>query len=150
MKTLVLGVGNPLLKDDGIGIHVVRELEKEVDGADFKEASVSGLELVEMLRGYERAIIVDAVKTRDGVPGKIYKLTPNDIPTMHGISPHDVDFRTAIEFGEKFIGEMPERIEIYGIEVENVTEFGEGLSRDLKKSLPAIIKEIKHSIEDGS
>ena len=101
MKTLILGVGNPILSDDGVGIHVVRKLQKEVNDVDFDEASVSGLELVEMFKGYERVIIVDAIKTKDGVPGRIYKLTPDDIPTLHGITPHDVDFKTAIELMAK-------------------------------------------------
>ena len=150
MKTLVLGVGNPILKDDGVGIHVVRELRKHLKGVDFREVSVSGLELVELFRGYDRVIIIDAIKTREGSPGEIYKLTADEIPTLHGISPHDADFRTAIEFGRKFIGGMPDKIDIYGIEVDNVTVFGEELSPDVEESIPAVIKKIKRDIENGS
>ena len=150
MKTLVLGVGNPILKDDGVGIHVVRELKKHLGGVDFEEVSVSGLELVELFKGYDRVIIVDAIKTKDGNPGKIYRLTPDEIPTLHGISPHDADFRTALEFGREFIGGMPEKIDIYGIEVDNVTEFGEDLTPNVKNSIPLIIEKIKKDIENGS
>jgi len=150
MKILILGIGNPILKDDGVGIHIVRELKKEVKDVDFEEASVSGLELVELLRGYGWVIIVDAIKTENGKPGRIYRLTPDEIPTMHGISPHDVDFITALEFGEKFIGRMPKKIDIYGIEVDNATEFGEDLTPEVAKSVPLVIKKIKKELQNGS
>ena len=149
-KTLVLGVGNPILGDDGLGIHAVRELSKALPGcADYEEASVSGLELVEMFRGYEKVIVIDAVKTRDGMPGKIYELGGKDIPTLHGLSAHDVDFRTAMEYGERFMGAMPE-VDIYGIEAENVTEFCETLSPKVRESLRIVIEKIKEKIKDGS
>ena len=148
-KTLVLGVGNPILGDDGVGIHAVRELRKEIDCADFEEASVSGLELVEMFRGYEKVIIVDAVKTKDGTPGKIYELKQEDIPTLHGASPHDVDFATALEYGKKFIGKMPE-IKIYGIEAGNITDFKESLTPPVEKSLHIVVEKIKNELKDGS
>lgn len=156
MRTLVLGVGNPILRDDGVGIHVVRELKKKLhlkkqsnspeNCIDFEEVSVSGLELVELFRGYDRVIIVDAIKTKEGEVGRIYKLTPDEIPTMHGLSPHDADFKTAIEFGEKFIGGMPKKIDIYAIEVDNVTEFGEELSIDVRNSIPDIVEKIKKDL----
>ncbi len=148
-KTLVLGVGNPILGDDGVGIHAVRELRKDAGCADFEEAPVSSLELVEMFLGYEKVIIVDAVKTREGVPGKIYELCGEDMPTLHGLSPHDVDFHTALEYGKKFMGQMP-KITIYGIEAANVTDFGETLSPKVEESLRLVIEKIKKEIKDGS
>ena len=152
MKTLVLGVGNPILRDDGVGIHVVRELKRHLHlkDVDFEEAGTSSIELVEIFKGYERVIIIDAIMTKNGIPGRIYKLTPDDLPTLHGISPHNIDFRTAIEFGKHFIGKMPERIDIYAVEVCNVTEFGEYLSSDVRRCIPTIIKKIKKDIENGN
>jgi hydrogenase maturation protease len=147
-RTLVMGVGNPILRDDGVGIHAVRELKKTITGVDFLEESLSGLELIEQFRGYERVVIIDAVKTQGGVPGEMYHLTPEDMPTLHGLSPHDADFRTAIEYGKKFMGVMP-AIEIYGIEVENVTEYGETLTSEVERSLPGLIEKIKDKLKDG-
>jgi hydrogenase maturation protease len=149
-RTLVLGVGNYILGDDGIGIHAVRELSKQTDLADYEEAPVSSLELVEMFRGYEKVIIVDAIMTRDGIPGKIYELCGEDIPTLHGLSAHDVDFRTALEYGTRFMGKMPE-IKIYGIEAENVTDFCETLTPVVEESLRIVIDKIKSELkENGS
>jgi len=147
-KTLIMGVGNPILKDDGVGIHAVRELRKTVSGVDYLEESLSGLELIEQFRGYDKVLIVDAIKTRDGIPGEIYLLSLEDMPTLHGLSPHDADFRSAMEYGKRFIGKMPE-IEIYGIEVENVTEYGETLSPAVERSLPLLVEKIKAKLKDG-
>lgn len=149
-RTLIIGVGNPILKDDGVGIHAVRELKKTLTGVDFLEESVSGLELIEQFRGYDRVVIIDAVKTQDGVPGEMYHLSPDDMPTLHGLSPHDADFRTALEYGKRFMGVMP-AIEIFGIEVENVTEYGETLTAEVERSLHAIVEKIKDALkENGS
>ena len=80
-KTLVMGVGNPILKDDGVGIHAVRELKKTLTGVDYLEESLSGLELIEQFRGYDRIVIIDAVKTQGGVPGEMYPPCPG-MPCM--------------------------------------------------------------------
>ena len=110
-KTLVVGVGNPILSDDGAGIAAVRKLRNQVDGVDFAEASLSGLELVETFQGYERVILVDAVKTTGGRPGDIYRLGVDDNPTLHGVSPHDMDYRTHFERRTRLHGEPVYRAE---------------------------------------
>lgn len=147
-KTLIIGVGNPILKDDGVGIHAVRQLRNRITNADFLEESLSGLELIDWFRGYERVVIVDAIKTAGGIPGTIYRLTPEDIPTLHGLSPHDADFRTALEYGRRFFGNMP-KIEIFGVEVENVTEYGEDLTPAVAQSVPLLIETITTALKDG-
>jgi hydrogenase maturation protease len=145
-KTLVLGVGNPILRDDGVGIHIVRELRKSLVNVDIIEATVSGLELVECLQGYERVLIVDAVKTEGGVPGMLYQLDVDDILPLHGASPHDMDFRTAVEFGRKFMPHFPGEVTIYGVEVGEVTEFGETLTPQVQKSVPEVVESIRRYV----
>ncbi|OYT27403.1 MAG: hypothetical protein B6U97_01745 [Candidatus Altiarchaeales archaeon ex4484_96] len=150
MKTLVLGVGNPILGDDGVGIHVIRELRKKIKDVDFDEVSVSGLELVELFRGYDKVIIVDAIKTKQGIPGEIRELTLDNIPTLHGITPHDVDFKTAFEYGKRFIDKMPDEVRIIGIEVDKINEFDEKLSAKVSESIPKAAKLIKEDLLNGS
>ena len=82
MKTLVLGLGNPILTDDGVGIHVVRATAAQCPLAmhiTCAEASVGGMRLLDLLAGYERVFLVDAIQTRDGEPGQIYTLGPGDL-----------------------------------------------------------------------
>ncbi len=74
MKTVVLGLGNPILTDDGVGLRVARELEGRLDQqeATVMETSLAGLNMLDLLAGYDRAIIIDAIQTIGGKAGQIY------------------------------------------------------------------------------
>ncbi len=88
MKTLILGIGNTALTDDGVGCKVAQRLEKRLRGRSsitVKETAVSGLSLLDEITGYERLIIIDAIQTRGGKPGAIYKLSPERLQNRaHG------------------------------------------------------------------
>ncbi|MDY6959769.1 MAG: hydrogenase maturation protease, partial [Halobacteriota archaeon] len=79
MRTLVFGIGNPILSDDGVGIYVAREIKKRLSSdisqfkdVDVEEGSVGGLKLLDTILGYERVILIDAIMTESGSPGDIY------------------------------------------------------------------------------
>ncbi len=136
MKTLVLGLGNPLLRDDGIGLHVARELEKQFaddPAVEVGEDYWGGLRLMERMIGYDRVIIIDAILT-GGEPGTIHLLTPDDIPTQRSASVHDVNLPTALEFGRHAGASLPTAsdITLIGIEAGDVQTFDETLSPALK------------------
>jgi len=78
MKTLILGLGNPILSDDSIGLRVAKELETRLNRPDVTvmEASVAGLDFLELLVGYDQAIIVDAIQTQGGKIGQVYQFEP--------------------------------------------------------------------------
>ena len=142
MNTLVLGIGNPILGDDGIGFYVAQELANKVTNIDVKDASTDGLNLLELISGYDKVIIVDAIKTKDGQIGEIYKLEPEDfINTVHfGTSLHDTNLATAIKIGnELLVEEMPKEIVIFAIEVEQVTKFTEEMTQRVKEAAPKVI-----------
>ena len=105
-STLILGIGNDILTDDGIGIKLVQKLQKDLakPNVAFLTAAVGGLEILELISGYEVVIIIDAIKTKDGVPGIIYHLTPSHFKeTLHLSSFHDVSFLSALDLAEKII-----------------------------------------------
>ena len=92
-STLILGIGNDILTDDSIGPKLILELQKAMDHphVTFQTAALGGLEILELIRDYGSVIIIDAIKTKDGVPGTIYKLTPDNFKeTLHLSSFHDV------------------------------------------------------------
>jgi hydrogenase maturation protease len=133
LKTLVLGLGNPILTDDGVGIHVVRQVAAACSRPDvaFAEAAVGGLRLLELIAGYDRLILVDAIQTPDGRPGQIHRLTLGDLRTpRHAGSTHDLSFREAIAWGRRLGLALPadEAIAIVAIEAEDVLSFGESLT----------------------
>ncbi len=109
-KTLILGLGNPILSDDGVGPAVARELEGKFDPkeATVIEASLGGLNLLDLLPGHDRVIIIDAIKTEGGRAGQIYRLNPEALATTrHTASPHDVNLATALELGKRLGLAMP-------------------------------------------
>lgn len=135
MRTIVLGLGNPILRDDGVGWHVVQELRNQMAGqpaaatqVELDEVAAGGLALMERLVGYECAVLVDAIQTRDGVPGTLYRLTLEDLPTVHADSGHDASLKAALELGRQLGARLPTRIVIYAIEAANLCDFGESLS----------------------
>ncbi len=87
-RTLVLGLGNPILSDDSVGLRVVQELQKILlprKDLVIDEDHWGGLRLMERLAGFDRAIIIDAIQS-GAAPGTIRCLHPNEIPTQHSAS----------------------------------------------------------------
>jgi hydrogenase maturation protease len=147
LKTLVLGLGNPILTDDGIGIYVVQELGTHSLPSDVTcaEASVGGLRLLEIISGYDRVIIVDAIQTRDGKPGDIYRLGAGDLlVSLHAGSTHDLSLPGALTLGRNLGMSLPddEAITIIAIEVEDVLTFGEECTPQVAVAIPRAVETV--------
>lgn len=146
----MLGLGNPILTDDGVGIHVVRAVAERLSAADviLAEASVGGLRLLDQIVGYDRVILVDAIQTPDGTPGEVYRLHPGDLPTLHSGSTHDLPLRGALALGRRLGFQVPDdqKIAIVAIEVEDVLTFGEqctpAVAAAILKAAQIVIEEI--------
>jgi hydrogenase maturation protease len=141
VKTLVLGLGNPILTDDGIGVYVVREVAARWtgEGVEFQEACVGGLRLLEVIAGYDRLILVDAIQTRDGAAGQVYRLAADDPrASLHAGSTHDLSFRGALAWGRRMGLALPadDAITIIAIEAADVLTFGEALTPAVAGALP--------------
>jgi hydrogenase maturation protease len=153
MRTLILGLGNPILSDDGIGNRIAEELKKRIASQDVmvEETSLSGLSLLDLLVGYDRAIIVDAIKTKNGKAGQIYRLTPEAFnKTRYASSPHDVNFATALELGRKIGMPIPKQIIIYAIEVADTSNFSEEFTPGVKKAISRCIKMILNELDGNN
>jgi hydrogenase maturation protease len=146
MKTLVLGLGNPILTDDGVGIHVVRAAASRcspVNGVVFVEASAGGLRLLDLLAGYDRVILVDAIQTGNGQPGQIHRLGPGDLQTsLHSGSTHDLSLSGALDLGRRLGMELPrdKGLTILAVEVEDVLTFGETCSPAVTRAIPCAVE----------
>ena len=145
MKTLILGIGNTVLSDDGVGCRVVQRLKKRLRGRSeitVKETSVSGLSLMDELTGYERLIIVDAIQTKGGKPGAIYKLSPSDFKTGRMAIIHDLGLFSTLELGRKLEMEMPREVVIFAIEAKDMATFSEKLSLEVEKAIPRAVEAV--------
>jgi hydrogenase maturation protease len=152
MKTLILGLGNTILRDDGIGIYAVRALAARVDGAaDCRESESAGLDLVELLRGYERAVIVDAIQLEGEDPGTVFRLKPDDLRiTARLASLHDIDLVTALALGRRLGFEMPEDVTVYAVQVCDALTLGEECTEAVAGALPGLVDEIAAEISGGA
>lgn len=154
MKTLVLGLGNPILTDDGVGIYVVQAVAKRCrrDNVTFAEASVGGLRLLDIIGGYDRIIMVDAIQSRDGQPGDIQKLHPNDLrASLHSGSTHDLSLPGALTLGRGMGMVLPddESLVIIAIEVEDVLTFGEDCTPLVAAAIPHAVEVVLAELEMG-
>lgn len=144
-KKLILGMGNDILTDDGIGPRLVSDLAKLNLRPDvsFDISGCGGLEILEFVKGYDKVIFIDAIHTRYGKPGDVYCFSLSDFQeTSHLSSLHDINFQTALTLGKKLNIDLPDDIQIIAIEIVEDMEFSEELTPSLKKNYPRILKKV--------
>lgn len=153
MKTLVLGLGNPFVTDDAVGLRLACDLQAALgprSGVDWMpDCFVGGLELLERLAGYDRIIILDAIRTRGGRAGQWYRFTASALrETRHLSNVHDANFATALELGRRLGLAVPadEAIHILAVEILENSCFGETLSPELETAYPQLCREIEAEV----
>jgi hydrogenase maturation protease len=174
--TLVLGLGNPILGDDGVGWRVVEAAQEAwrrnadarrstIDhqtslhrqssianrlssSVEFDFVSLGGLALMERLVGCARAILVDAIQTRDGAPGAIYRLTLDDLPTLHADAIHDASLKEALAVGQQLGARLPQEIVVIGIEAVSLWDFSEDLSPQVAASVARAAEMVLDELAD--
>jgi hydrogenase maturation protease len=151
-NTLVVGLGNPILSDDGVGVIVAYEVaqlleSKNRNDVTVTEASVGGLRLMELMIGYDRVILVDAIIGSNGsLPGDIHHMNLDDLrdisPTQHSTCAHDTSLVTALDLGKKLGFAMPSEISIYAIEVSNIMDFNDELTPEVAAAVPITVSAV--------
>lgn len=150
-KILILGMGNEILTDDGIGIKLLNDLKEKcpIANADYEALSIGGLEIVEFLSGYKTVIILDAIKTLNGVPGSIYRFVPDNFKvTLHIDNIHDISFLNALKVGKELGYDMPSQIEIIAVEIIEDMVFSSEFTPQLKEKYPEILTEVTEIINN--
>lgn len=143
MRTLILGVGNSILTDDGVGIKIAQRLKERNPELEVIETSEAGLAFLDLMVGYDKLIIIDSIITKKGKPGELYKLGMEALkPAAELSSSHGIDIATAYEIGQKLGYKMPEHISIYAVEIEDNTTFGEECTGGVEGSMPFITEQI--------
>jgi len=143
MKTLVLGLGNPILSDDAVGIRIAEELKEETPAQDVIGTSEAGLALLDYAAGYDKLVIIDSVMTKGGKAGELYKLELEDLkPGMSLSSSHGVDIATAFNLGEKLGYPVPRQVTIYAVEIADNTTLGEKCTPKVEERIPFIVRQI--------
>ena len=142
-RTVVVGLGNPLLRDDGVGVYAARLLAERLAGAPVavEESSWGGMRFLDLLAGFERAVIIDAIQWRRGPPGTVYRLAPDEaVPTVRAVSFHDVSLGTALALGKQLGIPLPTEIVFLAVEADDVLTVAEGCSPEVEAALPEVVR----------
>lgn len=139
MKTLILGVGNTLLSDDGVGIRVVRKMKERIGNVDIAEVNTAGISLLDHIRGYYKVVIIDSVVNKDIPPGTIQEFSVNEIEKSYPFLSHGINLPLAIEFGKRCGEDIPRNIKIYGIGTKDTTTFSETCTSEVEEAISGIV-----------
>lgn len=145
MKTLLIGLGNPILGDDGVGWKVVEEVQKQLgsnSGIDFDCLSLGGISLMEHLIGYRRVVLVDSFISNENI-GSVFVYKLDEIPNysaFHVSSAHDMTLQNAIELGKWMGAVLPTEIMVVGIATRRIIDFSEELSPAVAEAIPQAIE----------
>ena len=151
MKTLVLGIGNSILGDDGIGVHVAQEVARIIkdENIDVRDVSVDGLNLFDFIIGYDKLVVIDAIVTDDGEIGEIYRLKPEYVcdPSRSAISPHHFNLATTLEIGKRlFPNKMPEEVIVFAVGTQEAAKVTEEMTGKVKKAIPQAVSLVLQEI----
>ncbi|OHD68706.1 MAG: hypothetical protein A2W19_12900 [Spirochaetes bacterium RBG_16_49_21] len=143
-RVLILGIGNLLKSDDGLGVHIIRYMEESAvtlpDGVELLDGGTAGFDLLGLIEDYDKIVIVDALKT-DDKPGSIYRFTPEHaVETRSRFSLHEVGIMEVIRV-LKIMDRNPE-IEFVGIVPENIRDIDINISPAVKESIPRAVEVI--------
>jgi hydrogenase maturation protease len=154
LKTLLMGMGNPILTDDAVGVRLARDIGGRLAGIPgltvMEECSVGGLNIVEVVEGFDRLIILDSIRTTGGTPGDWHRFTSEVLrETMNLNNIHDVNFATALELGRRMGMAVPseENIHIFAVEVLDLITFSEVMTPQLERAYPEFSQAIFQEID---
>ena len=160
-EILLIGLGNPVLGDDGVGWKIVNEVEAILNSREFSTSkpkikieylSVGGLSLMEKMVGFENVVVVDSIFTGNNPNGTIYSLPLSKIPNLsssHTTSAHDTSLANAILVGKKMGLKLPQDIWIAAVEAENTHTFSETLSPEIEKVVPKAAELVMSLLENN-
>lgn len=143
-RHLLLALGNDILGDDGVAHFAARALSPTVKaGLHIEESSEAGLALLELMEGFDRVLLVDAIKTGTHDPGEIIELTTDDFRTIVAPSPHYAGLPEVLALAECLGVPVPADIRILAMEVEEPYVVREGLTPRVAAALPRLIQRIE-------
>ena len=146
LADVVVGLGNEIARDDGVGIAAAKKLEPLLAARGDVEVVAlpwAGFTLLDVLVGRRRAALVDCLATGAHPPGTVVRLDEHDFRGSVRLSSfHDIDFPTVLALGRRMGWAMPEEIAIWAVEGEVMDEFGEGLTPAVAAAVDRVVEEV--------
>ena len=153
MKILVIGLGNPILGDDGVGWKIADEVAAAVgpqSPIEIDTAALGGLSLMERMLDYDRVVLVDSMETGQNPVGSVQTFPLASLPDPmagHSASTHDTSLITALKTAESIGADIPKRVDVVAIEAQNVYDFSEELSPSVAAAVPKAVQAVLDLIQ---
>ena len=149
-RVLLLGLGNDILADDAVGLHVAHVLQRELAGhpsLDFRQTTEMGLALLDFITGYRAVAIVDSIQTGKAAPGFLHEFDASALQQLTGRTPHFVGVSETLALGRQLGLAMPEQVKIFAIEVEDPFTLGTTMTPALQAALPNLVARIRAALQ---
>jgi hydrogenase maturation protease len=144
---LVLCLGNALRRDDAVSLRAADLLEADPPGgAVVRRTAASGLYLLDEMDGFDRVVVVDAVRTGRHPPGTVLSFRLEDLRAPEGPSPHSIGLPSALSRARAAGAPVPSRIRVVAVEVLDTERVGEGLSPEVAGAVPAAAEAIRRAV----
>lgn len=141
MKLLILCLGNDLLGDDGIGLEAAELLREALgDQAEVKSADQSGLYLMELLEGFDDALVVDSVP--GDKPGNVRELSSEELQPVRVPSAHFIGLPEAISAARGAGLRVPHRFRIFAVEIPTAQTIGVPPRPEVRRALPELVRRV--------
>lgn len=148
MRSLVLGLGNELAADDAVGVLVARAVREHVAGAaDVIESSASGMALIEIFAGYDRAVVVDSIHTGRNPPGTITELGLEDVGRVVAPSLHHAGLPEMAAVADRLGLMFPSETRVLAIEVLDPYTLGGAVSAPVAAAVDELTRRVRAQIE---
>jgi hydrogenase maturation protease len=149
-QVVILGIGNTLMQDDGIGVYAIQALAHTYilpDNVCLVEGGIAGLRLLSDLSGADYLLIIDAVEGT-GPPGTLYQLNPQDLPKGRGffMSAHEIGIAEVLSMAE-FLGKLPQTC-IIGVQPLEARKIGLELTPPLQEALPRVVAAVVGELQE--
>ena len=149
-STVIIGLGNPVLSDDSVGLRIAAQLRRRLSGRSgftTVELYSGGLWLMEAMARHDRAIVIDAMVS-GGVAGAIYRLGLQDLPqTRTADSTHDASLPVALELGRAAGLQLPADVQIWAVEAADVETFSEQLTAEVERAVPQVVDQVLRDLD---
>ncbi len=150
-KILVLGLGNDILTDDAVGLHVVREIRQHLAGCanvEVRETMEMGLALLDFVVGYRGLVLVDSIQTGQAPSGHLHEFDETSLHVLPGPTPHFLGVGETLALGRKLGLAMPERVKVFAVEVADPFTVSEQMTEELREAFPLLVARVSGAVRE--
>ena len=148
MRNTVIGIGNLLRADDGLGIHLVQRLKEKRPDLEVVDLSTASIEMLEYIKGRDNVVIIDAIKT-GAEPGTIHRIILQELKSSSFTSSHSFDLFGVLLLGWQLCrDEMPKKLVILAVEAEDIDSFIDELTTKVRLAIPQLLEMIDEEFKE--